>query len=451
MKKITRKSLNFFGGIFRFFDRILITPIMKVVLKIKNVLTGNGKSFEKIISSKKALLIISLLIAFGVFYFFDKNSSSMLNNHAERLYGIPVKAVYNEEAYVIEGLPETADVILFGNSSYITLAKQYPNPTISVDLRELSVGTHKVALNYEKYFDFVEYKIDPTYVTVVIRDKVSSTRELSYEILHREALSGKLDITNVTLNKSEVTIKSDEDTLKNVAYVKALIDVNLIVNPEVGKTSVKGSKLVAYDEDGRVVDVEILPETVDAEVTLASSSKMVPIKVVPEGNLAVGYAIDTITPSSSSIMIYGSEEALAKIDAIPVTINVNGLNADKTFNVNIQKPNGVRELGINSLSVKLTVTSEQQEEIKGVQVSTINLDPSLKVQAVNEASSSVDVIVKGSESAIKELDKSKVTATIDLAEYKKPGEYEVPVIVTGEDPRLVYSSKTLKVKIRIYK
>jgi len=451
MKKITRKSLNFVGGIFRFFDRILITPIMKVVLKIKNAITGNGKSFEKIITSKKALLIISLLIAFVAFYVFDKNSSLMLNNHAERLYGIPVKAVYNEEAYVIEGLPESADVILFGNSSYITLAKQYPNPAISVDLRELSVGTHKVALNYEKYFDFVEYKIDPTYVTVVIRDKVSSTRELGYEILHREALNGKLDITNVSLNKTEVTIKSDEDTLKKVAYVKALVDVNLIANPEVGTTTVKGSKLVAYDENGEVVNVEILPDTIDADVTLASSSKMVPIKVIPEGNLAVGYAIESITPSSNSIMIYGNEEALAKIDAVPVTINVNGLNADKTFNVNLQKPTGVRELGINSISIKLTVTSEQQVEIKDVQVSTIGLDASLKVQAVNAESSSVDVVVKGSSDALKDLDKSKVTATVDLSEYKNTGEYEVPVNVTGDDTRLTYSSKTLKVKIRIYK
>ena len=207
--------INFFRKIFMFFDKILITPIMKLVLKIKNIFTGNGKSFEKMITSKKALLIISLLIAFLAFYVFDRNSSLMINNHAERLYAIPVKAVYNEEAYVVEGLPETADVILFGNSSYITLAKQYPNPTISVDLRELSVGTHKVALNYEKYFDFVEYKIDPTYVTIVIRDKVSSTRELGYEILHREALNGKLDITNVVLGKTEVTIKSDEDTLKS--------------------------------------------------------------------------------------------------------------------------------------------------------------------------------------------------------------------------------------------
>ena len=443
--------INFFKKIFMFFDKILITPIMKLVLKIKNIFTGNGKSFEKMITSKKALLIISLLIAFLAFYVFDKNSSLMINNHAERLYAIPVKAVYNEEAYVVEGLPETADVILFGNSSYITLAKQYPNPTISVDLRELSVGTHKVALNYEKYFDFVEYKIDPTYVTIVIRDKVSATRELGYEVLHREALNGKLDITNVVLGKTEVTIKSDEDTLKKVAFVKALVDVNLIANPEAGTTTVKGAKLVAYDEDGKVVDVEILPETIDAEVTLASSSKMVPVKVIPEGNLALGYAIDTITPSSSSIMVYGSEENLAKIDNIPVTINVSGLNEDKTFNVNVQKPNGVRELGINSLSIKLTVTSEQQKEVPNIQISTINLDSSLKVQATSADSSSVTVVVKGSEAALKDFDESKVTATIDLADYKTTGEYEVPVIVTGDDTRLTYSSKTSKVKIRIYK
>ena len=443
--------INFFKKIFMFFDKILITPIMKLVLKIKNIFTGNGKSFEKMITSKKALLIISLAIAFLAFYVFDRNSSLMINNHAERLYAIPVKAVYNEEAYVVEGLPETADVILFGNSSYITLAKQYPNPTISVDLRELSVGTHKVALNYEKYFDFVEYKIDPTYVTIVIRDKVSATRELGYEILHREALNGKLDITNVVLGKTEVTIKSDEDTLKKVAFVKALVDVNLIANPEAGTTTVKGAKLVAYDEDGKVVDVEILPETIDAEVTLASSSKMVPVKVIPEGDLALGYAIDTITPSSSSIMVYGSEENLAKIDNIPVKINVSGLNEDKTFNVNIQKPNGVRELGINSISIKLTVTSEQQKEVPNVQISTINLDSSLKVQATSADSSSVTVVVKGSEAALKDFDDSKVTATIDLSDYHTTGEYEVPVTVTGDDTRLTYSSKTSKVKIRIYK
>ena len=79
------------------------------------------------------------------------------------------------------------------------------------------------------------------------------------------------------------------------------------------------------------------------------------------------------------------------------------------------------------------------------------LDSSLKVQATSADSSSVTVVVKGSEAALKDFDDSKVTATIDLSEYKTTGEYEVPVIVTGDDTRLTYSSKTSKVKIRIYK
>ena len=45
-------------------------------------------------------------------------------------------AEYNEEAYVIEGLPETVDITLIGRSSDIYLAKQYPTNEVSVDLRD---------------------------------------------------------------------------------------------------------------------------------------------------------------------------------------------------------------------------------------------------------------------------------------------------------------------------
>ena len=60
------------------------------------------------------------------------------------------------------------------------------------------------------------------------------------------------------------------------------------------------------DDNGNVVDVEIIPETVDADLTLTSSSKTVPIKVMPkdDGKLALGYAISSLTPSSNSIEIY---------------------------------------------------------------------------------------------------------------------------------------------------
>lgn len=451
MKKIIKKICKFIGKIILFIDRIIITPVMKLVLKITDFFKNNGQKIEKGLTTKSALLVISLITAFLSFYIVDKNSSTMLNSYAERLYGQPVKAIYNEEAYVVEGLPDSADVILIGKSTNIFLAKQFPSQGISVDLRELSVGTHKVELKYRQSFSFVEYKVDPSFVTVVIHDKVSAIREVTHEILHRESLDSKLDISKVSLSKTEVTIKGSEDRIKEVAYVKALIDVNNLVNPVAGTTSVKGVKLVAYNEEGNVVDVEILPGSIEAELTLTSSSKMVPIKVIPEGNLAVGYAIENLTPSSTSIMIYGSEENISKIEYVPVYINVENLSGNKTFNVNITKPTGVREIGLKTLSVKVELTAVKQVEVENVQVLYANLDPSLIVQAADEFSSHITVLVKGSEKAIMDLDISKITATIDLSSYTTPGEYEVEIQVKGEDVKLSYTAKTTKVKINIYK
>ena len=451
MKKLIKKICLLIGKVILFFDKILITPIMKLVLKITDFFKNNGKKVESFLTTKKALLVISLLIAFLAFYKLDKDSSIMMNNYAERLYGEPVTAIYNEEAYVVEGLPKTADVVIIGNKSNIYLAKQYPTKGISIDLRELSVGTHKVQLKYSQSFSFVDYTIDPSYVTVVIYDKVSGTREVNYEILHREALDSKLDITNVTLSKSEITIKGNEKTLSKVGYVKAMIDLSNLVNPKAGTVSLKNCNLVAYDDSGKVVDVEILPETVDAELVLSSSSKTVPIKVMPEEGTspALGYAIEALTPSSNSIEIFGSEDVLEKIEFIPVYVDVSGVSENKTFTVNIKKPNGVRDLSIKAVNVNLTVTKESQVEIPDIRIVHENLASNLTVMTMNENDVKTSVIVKGSEDSLKNVDASKILATIDLGIYKTPGEYEVEVKVTGEDVKLKYEPKTTKVKIMI--
>ncbi len=453
MKKLIKKICKFIGKIILFFDRILVTPVMKLVLKITDFFKNSGKGLENFLTNKSSLLIISLLIAFLAFYKLDKDSSIMMNSYAERLYGEPVKAIYNEEAYVIEGLPKTADVVLVGNKSNIYLAKQYPTKGISVDLRELSVGTHKVQLKYSQSFSFIDYTIDPSYVTVVIYDKVSGTREINYEILHRESLDSKLDITDVTLSKTEVTIKGNEQTLAKVGYVKALIDLNNLVSPKAGQVSLKNCNLVAYDNDGKVVDVEILPKTVDAELTLSSSSKTVPIKVMPlDGTkLALGYAISALTPSSNSIDVYGSEENLAKIEFIPVYVDINGVSENKTYSVNIEKPTGVRDLSLKTVTVDLKVTKESQVEIPDIRIIHQNLNPNLSVTTASKEDVITSVIVKGSEEALKNLDSSKITASIDLTKYTSPGEYEVDVVAGGEDVRLSYEPKTTKVKVTITK
>ena len=453
MKKLIKSICRFIGKIILFFDKILITPLMKLFMKIADFFKNSTRGIEKYLTSKRALLVISLLIAFLAFYTLDKNSSIMMNNYAERIYGEPVTAIYNEEAYVIEGIPKTADVVLIGSKSNIFLAKQYPTKGISVDLRELSVGTHRVQLKYSQSFGFVDYKIDPSYVTVVIHNKISGKREVNYEILHREALDSKLDISDVTLSKTEVTIKGNEDTINKVGYVKALVDLSNLVSPKAGQMTLKNCKLVAYDDNGNVVDVEIIPDAIDAELTLTSSSKAVPIKVIPKdnGKLALGYAISSLTPSANSIEIYGNEDNIAKVDYVPVYVDITGVSENKSYTVNIEKPAGVRELSIKTITINLVVTKESQQEVADVRIIHQNLDPSLSVITTSENDVKTAVIVKGSEEALKQLDSTKIVATIDLSNYTSPGEYEVDVKASGEDVTLTYEPKTTKVKVKINK
>lgn len=452
MKKVIKKICLFIGKIFKVIDKIIITPLMKLFIKISELFNKNNKTFEKLFMNKQSLIIISLLMAFLTYYMIDRNSGALVDNSAEILYNQPVKAIYNEEAYVIEGLPESVDVILIGRKSDIYLAKQYPNKEgITADLRELTTGTHKVSLKYRQTIQSVNYKIDPSTVTVIVYDKVSSNREVTPELLHRNNLDSKLDISDITLSKTEVTIKGSAKKLETVAYVKALVDVDNLVEPTVGKTTISNNKLVAYDNEGKIVDVEILPESVDATLTITSTSKVVPIKVVPVGDIALGYAIETAIPNISSITIYGDEDALKSIEYVPVKIDVTNLSSYKEYNVNLEKPNGVRDMSEKTVSVKVNVAKEEQKEIDNIIVQTINLGEGLKVRALGKENSFISVIVKGSKEAIDKIDSSNIRAIVDLTEYTTPGEYEIDVKVTGDDLKLSYTSKTKKVKVEIYK
>ena len=451
MKKIIKKICLFIGKILRLIDKILITPIMKLFIKITELFSSNNKGLEKLFAKKQSLIVISLLLAFLVFYVVDKNSNILIDNSAEILQSQPVNAIYNEEAYVVEGLPESVDVVLIGRKSDIYLAKQQPSQEISVDLRELSAGTHKVSLKYRQAIQSVEYKIDPSQVTVIIYDKVSSTREVTAEVLHRDKLDNKLDISEISLSKTEVTIKGSAKKLEQVAYVKALVDVENLVEPTIGKSTINNNKLVAYNNAGEIVDVEILPETVDATLTITSTSKVVPIKVVPIGDIALGYAIESTTTNVSNITIYGDEESLKEIEYVPVKVDITNLSDYKEFNVNLEKPNGVRDMSEKTVTVKVNIGKEEQKEVTNVNINTINLADGLKVQAFSKEYSTITVLVKGSKELLDALDTSTITATVDLSEYTTPGVYEVDVKVTGEDLKLSYTSKVNKIKVEIYK
>ncbi len=448
MKKIIKKIGRIFYHIGSFFDKLLITPITKLILKMMNFFQSNAKNVDRIIGKKSTLIVISLVLAFLTFIIIDQESNVMIDQYAEILYNQKVTAIYNEESYVVEGLPDTVDITLVGQKRHIFLAKQSPSKGVSVDLTGLKPGNHKVTLKYTQRLKSLDYKLDPSQVTVTIYEKVSETRSLMVDVLHQDNLDPKLYISDIELDRTNVIIKGAAYKLKKVATVKALVDVNNIPNPKAGEMTLKDVSLVAYDTNGKVIDVEIVPKSVDAKITITSPSKEVPIKVIPKGTLAFGKSIQSIETSVSTVTVYGEDAAVDKLDQLEVEVDVDGLTSDKEFTVTLKKPVGITELSTKTLKIKVVIDNSISKEFENRAIQFENLGDHYKVQALTENDRQVTVIVKGSEDIINQLDPSSIKAYIDLKNYGV-GEHEVEVKVTGDDLRLTYSSKTKKVKIRI--
>ena len=383
MKKIIKKIGKFFHRIGSFFDKWLISPITKFILKITDFSKDNNKGIDRFLSKKSTLIIISLILAFVVFVLIDQESSVMADQYAEILYDQPVTAVYNEELYVVEGLPKKVDITLVGEKRHIFLAKQSPSKGVSVDLTGLSEGNHKVTLKYSQKLKSLDYKLDPSVVTVTLYPKVSETRSLTYDVLHSDDLDSKLSIDSVELDRDDVIIKGAQYKLDKVATVKALVDVDDIANPKAGDIELKNVDLVAYDTKGKVVDVEIVPTSVKAKVKITSPSKEVPVKVVPKGNLATGKAIKSADTSISKVIVYGSEEAVNSLEYLPVEIDVTGLSESKEYKVTLKKPTGITDISTKTLTVSVSVDNSVSKEFADISIATENLDDKYKVQALS--------------------------------------------------------------------
>lgn len=451
IKNLIRIIAAFFRNIYKVIDKLIIIPITKFMLMISDKFRNRTDRFEKWIKRKNTLLFISLILAIILFLYVDSESTAIITDSVEVLYGQKVNVTYNNNSYVIDGMPESVDVTLIGRRVDLYLAKQLSGGIVTADLSNLGEGTHTVKLNYDCPIHSVDYKLDPSSVNITVYPKISQTRTANIDILNKNKLDKKLSISNVELENPEIVIKGSESVLNEVSTVKALIDAKKIVNPKIGESELDDIKLVAYNSNGDVVkNIEMEPKKIKAKLTISSPNKEVPIRIIPTGNLEFGKAINEITTDISKITIYGDQDILDNIDYIPVEVDVSNLNENKSYDIIITKPSGIKEMSSTNLKVAISLASEETKEVTGVPIETINLDPKYKAIAIGESSSKTSVIVKGTKDVIDKIDATMIKAQVDLKNYTE-GEYEVLVKVSGEENKATYTAKTTKIKLKIAK
>ena len=448
MKRISRMIVNFFRAIVRFFDKWLITPITKFFVNITDFFGNRGSKFEKFLINRQSLVIISLIFALITFYAIDQKHISLIDNSAEVLYGQKVNVNYNEELYVVEGVPEEVDVTFVGRKMDVYLAKQYPLNGVTLDLTGYTPGSYSVGFKYEQKVPSVEYKVDPSTVNIRIYDKNSVNKEVSTDVIHKDNLDSKLNIDGIVLDRDSVIVKGASHRLEEVAVVKAIIDVDKISNIKVGTVPMYEVPLIAYDAEGNKLNVEIVPAVVNASIKITSPSKEIPVKLVVEGDLD-GVAIKSLKSSVEKVTVYGNQDTVNAIEFLPVTIDVTGVKEDKTYEINLSKPTGIRDISVKKLTVELKVGTIVSRDIEAIPIDAINHD-GYNVQVIGEQNRTVTVIANGSKDVIDNIDPLSIKAYVDLTGLTE-GEHSVEVKVEGQNSTVTYTPRVKEIKVKMTK
>lgn len=271
---------------------------------------------------------------------------------------------------------------------------------------------------------------------------VSDTMEIDYMIVNKEFLDEKMTIENVTLSQDSVVYRIKDSWADDVDSIKALVDIEVITINGAGTYNVNDLELVAYDDNGRVIeDIDIVGD-IDAEVDIASYSKEVPIKVVPTGELVSGRAISSILINGAeyqTVTIYGSEKALEKVNYVETSIDVTGQgnNGSKKYKVTLSKPEGVRALSKQSANIEVGFDEAKQmtTNISGIMIK--NLSDGLVANLATSSDSIVEVQAIGTEDVLTSFDTSTIRAYVDL-EGMDVGTHEVQVEVEFNDSRIQF-------------
>ena len=110
MSKIFKPFIAIFKFFYQIIDKLIVTPISKLIYRLSKVNKNGSGKLEKLLNRPTVLIYVSLLCAIAVFYLVDARVISLVDNEAEVITDQKVNVIYNEENYVVEGVPETVDI-----------------------------------------------------------------------------------------------------------------------------------------------------------------------------------------------------------------------------------------------------------------------------------------------------------------------------------------------------
>ncbi len=251
---------------------------------------------------------------------------------------------------------------------------------------------------------------------------------------------------DVNAEPNMVEIEGPQSKISRIKEVTAEINVNGAVEDRTEKVN-----LVLRDEKGEIIDHDNLTFSSDQVDVTASLlwTKVLPVTVYTEGDVASGYVISTMDYSPKQVEVAGSKDDLAQINSLELGVDVSGMSSNVTSTINNIEDQIPEELQLTSsdnkvvaaVSIEKTETKTMTTAFSGVTMQ--GSDKSYSYTIVGD--SSIEYSVTGGSSALEKITSDKVKLFVDVSDLIE-GTYTLPLEADLEDG-MTLSTTYVKIKI----
>ncbi len=400
--------------------------------------------------NKLLSMLLSLAIAFGLWLYVI----TVVDPESEgSYYDIPVvfdgiSQLESRDLMITSGTSVDVDLRLLGNRTDLNKLDK-TNITILADLSRITEpGEHSVkySISYPSSAGAIEVlEQDPQYITIHV------SRRISKEVPVRVSYIGSLpenfvaDVQNAVLDHTTVTVSGPEEVVNTIDFAAVTVDLTNRVD-----NIVETYRHTLCGEDGKPIeDVSAVTVNVsDIRLTLRVwQIKEIPVIIRIEDGGGLTADDVTATPNWTSILVSGSEAALADLDMIELVIDLNQLTESKVLEFAIELPENVtNESGISKVEVDVKVPEMTTTTltIPADQFVLLNVPENMSVVIRMEQ---LRVIVRGRENRLNELIEENITVYIDFSKaVPGPNYYNCTIEITGvADVGVVYGTNEYRV------
>ena len=409
---------------------------------------------DKFLNNRWSVKVIALLLAFLLYFAVHSAQAPTPKKPGESFFptsttdeatltDIPVKAYYDDENYVVTGVPQTVNVTIKGPTSTVKKVRQVKDFEIYADMQNLKTGRHKVELKARNVAEGLSVTINPSVTTVTIEERTTKEFPVEADFYNKNKMKDGYTPEQPIVNPKNVSVTGAKAVIDRIASIKATINLE-----GVDQTVEKEAKLTVYDRDGNILPVEVNPSVVKITVPVTSPSKKVPIKLGRKGSLPEGISISSLDSSPGEVTVYGPKNVLDSLEFVDSTeIDLSKIKDDTEFEADIPVPEGAKKVSPEKVNIKVKVDKEEEKKLKNVSIKTVGLSDSQDLEFLDPKTGRLDITAKGSEAAIAKLQPSDIELYINAADLSD-GEHDAKLEVNGPQ-NIAWSLPQKHVRVRI--